>query len=103
MRAWGNLHCPHIKIFQKDVTFQILTALNQYVMQHGAKFYVGLTAPEPELERFLENSKVPYVDLNTELRIQGDFHWSPEGNSIVADKIEKFLKEQISFGAPAGK
>jgi hypothetical protein len=103
MRAWGNLRCPHIRIFQKDITFQILTALNQYVMQHGAKFYVGLTAPERELERFLGDSKIPCIDLSTELRIQGDFHWSAEGNSVVADKIQIFLKEQFSPGATAGK
>lgn len=94
MRAWGNLRCPHVQIFQKDITFHIMEALQQCVSRHGAKFYVGLTAPEPELEQSLDHLKIAHIDLSTPLRLPGDFHWSPEGNTVVAERIEKFLEGQ---------
>jgi hypothetical protein len=94
MRAWGNVRCPPCRVIDRRSTFEILKALRKYVSEQGAKLYVGLTQADPELERFLEGSKVSCVELGTELRLEGDFHWNAEGNTVVADKIDGFLKEQ---------
>jgi len=103
MRAWGNVCCPSCRVIERRSTFEILKALRKFVTEKGAKFYVGLTEPEPELERFLEGSKVSYVELSAAPRIEGDFHWSPEGNTVVADKIDRFLKEQGVWGSISRK
>jgi hypothetical protein len=98
MRAWGNVCCPACRVIDRRSTFEILKELRKFVSEQGAKLYVGLTQPDLELERFLEDSKVSCVELATELRLEGDFHWSPEGNTVVADKIDTFLKEQGVWG-----
>jgi len=103
MRAWGNVCCPPCRAIDRKPTFEILKALRKFVLEQGAKFYVGLTEPDLELERFLESSEVSYVELCTELRIEGDFHWSPEGHSVVADKIDSFLNRQSVWGSVSSK
>ena len=94
MRAWGNVRCPPGRPFERGITFTLLDAVKKFVCARNAAFYVGLTTGDPELERFLEKSQTPFINLNTNLRLEGDFHWSGEGNSFVAGKIESFLKEQ---------
>jgi hypothetical protein len=69
----------------------LLQVLNQYVTGHGAVLCVGLTKPDPQVERSLRESKIQCLDLSTDLRLEGDWHWSPEGNVFVAEKIERFL------------
>lgn len=103
MRAWGNVRCPPCRIVDRRSTFEILKALRMYVLEQGSKFYVGLTRSDVELERFLEGSKVACVELETELRLEGDFHWSPEGNTVVAEKIDRFLKEQGVWGSVSSR
>jgi hypothetical protein len=90
MRAWGNLRSPPPKS-KGDPTTQILQALHRYVEDRGAMFCVGLTGKDKELEQFLTDSKIPHVDLTTDLLIEGDWHWSAEGNSFVAEKLDRFL------------
>lgn len=103
MRAWGNVCCPPCPAMARESTFEILKAFGKFVSERRAKFYVGLTQPELELERFLEGSKVSYVEIGTELRIEGDFHWSPEGHSVVANKIDRFLNRQSVWGSISSK
>jgi GDSL-like Lipase/Acylhydrolase. len=103
MRAWGNVRCPPCRVIERAPTFEILKALRKFVSEQGAKFYVGLTEPDPELERFLEASKVSYVELSGAPRLEGDFHWSSEGNTVVAEKIDRFLKAQGIWGSISRK
>ena len=63
----------------------------QFVVSRGAVFCVGLNGRDAGIERFLRDSNIPCVDLSTDLRAEGDFHWSVQGHAFVADKIEKFL------------
>jgi hypothetical protein len=90
MRAWGNFRSPPPRT-DMDPTTAILQALHKYISDHGAVFCVGLTGAHAELERFLRSSKIPCLDLSTDLRLEGDWHWSAKGNAFVADKIERFL------------
>jgi hypothetical protein len=61
------------------------------VADHGAVFCVGLTARDAELEKSLQEAKIPWVDLTTDLRAEGDFHWGPEGHTFAAERIDQFL------------
>ena len=91
VRAWRSLLHPHPH-WQTSPTPAILQALRQYVESQGAAFCVGFTDRSPKLEQFLDAAKIPWLDLSTKLRIPGDPHWSPEGHTFVAGKIEEFLK-----------
>jgi hypothetical protein len=90
-RAWCKLRRPP-RLLNQDPTGAILAALNQYVRDKGARFAVGLTEPQPEIEALLTRSEIPYVELSTNLRYpaQGE-HWTPEGHSVVCQRIEQFL------------
>jgi hypothetical protein len=90
MRAWGNFRSPP-PLATTDPTNALLEALHKFVADHGAVFCVGLTGADPQVERFLASSRIPYLDLSTDLKLEGDWHWSSRGNAFVAEKIEKFL------------
>jgi hypothetical protein len=91
MQAWGNFRCPLPPRPEQDPTTALLEAMRQFVVSRGAVFCVGLNGRDAGIERFLRDSNIPCVDLSTDLRAEGDFHWSVQGHAFVADKIEKFL------------
>src|SRR5712691_7003536 len=95
-RASRNLRRPPVAS-KTSPTKAIIEALREYASAHGAKFCVGLTRSEPDLEQFLHGSKIPYIDLSTDLRVENDMHWSPEGHAFVAKKIEEFLASEKLF------
>jgi hypothetical protein len=96
-RAYLNLLHPPAR-FESSPTTAILDALREYVSAQGAVFCVGLTRSDAGIEQFLRRSKIPCVDLSTDLRIGGgDIHWSPAGHAFVAKKIEDFLVSEKLF------
>jgi hypothetical protein len=90
VRAYNNLIDPQPK-FSHCPTTAIVDALDKYVRGNGAVFAVGLTDDQPELEQFLGNSKIPYINLKTDLRYGPGDHWNAEGHGFVCEKIEQFL------------
>jgi len=79
-------------------TGAILLDMKTYVAKKGAFFAIGLQHSNGELERFLEQFSIPYVDLTTTnsaycYPTYGN-HWTPEGHSFVADKIDRFLQQR---------
>jgi hypothetical protein len=90
LRAWGNLVSPPPRS-REDPTTKLLGAIEHYASRGGAGFCVGLIARDEPVERFLQNSKIPFADLSTDLLLKGDWHWSAEGNTSVADKLDAFL------------
>jgi hypothetical protein len=73
-------------------TGAILLNLQHFAHSQGATLAVGLTLPEPRLQGFLKHHDIPFVDLTTLLRYPTNgFHWTPEGHTLVCDRIEEFL------------
>jgi lysophospholipase L1-like esterase len=75
-------------------TAAIITNMNEFVKARGAEFLFGLTEKDPELEKFLKNKDIPYVDLSNSYRYSshGD-HWTPDGHTFVSERIYDFLME----------
>jgi hypothetical protein len=96
MRAWGNIRSPRPSQ-EHDPTTAILAALQKYVKDQGAVFCVGTTGRDDKLEKFMRDSGIPWLDLSTDLRLEGDWHWSSAGNAHVAGKIEEFLLKEKLF------
>jgi hypothetical protein len=66
----------------------------KYVRSKGAIFLVGLTRTNPNLEQFLKQFSIPFVDVTTSLRYEGHGgHWTPEGHTFVCDNVEQMLRE----------
>jgi hypothetical protein len=76
----------------------LLLELRKYVVSKGAWFGVGLQHSHAQLEKFLADFKIPYVDLETtnpahRYEAFGS-HWTPQGHEFVAERIDEFLKAQ---------
>lgn len=81
---------PKIKI--ENPTFAILKQTNEFVKSKGSQFFVGLQEPNSELETFLEDFKISYIDLSNPYKYPDNIgHWNPEGNTAVSKKIYDFL------------
>jgi hypothetical protein len=78
-------------------TSAILEALRDYVSAQGAAFCVGITRSDPAIERILRKSRIPYVDLSTDQRVERDMHWNAQGHAFVSRKIEEFLVSEKLF------
>jgi hypothetical protein len=102
--GYFKLASPRVLQIQPNPTGAIIRDLQKYVGSKGALFVVGLTWHNPPLEQFLTYYKIPFVDLSTDLRYSGmGNHWSAEGHTFVADKIDQFLVQGGYMEKPAEK
>lgn len=84
-----------IKIEVPDPTKPLLKTINSFVINKQAKFYVGMQKNNADIETFLKQDNIAFVDLSNDKIFKTlGFHWTPEGHTIVAEKIFKFLTEQ---------
>jgi hypothetical protein len=91
-RVYYKVRAPAIVETEPNPTGAIIRDLQKYLQLKGAFLVVGMTRPYPRLEEFMSYFKIPFVDLSTELRYPGfGEHWTPEGHTFVASKIEEFL------------
>jgi hypothetical protein len=92
-RVYYHLKNP-ASVHNENPTGPILRDLQKYVQSRGGILVVGLTRSHPHLEEFLRFFKILYVDLGTPLRYATfGQHWTPDGHTFVADRIDQFLSE----------
>ena len=98
VRADCKLRLPAPAKSKDPPTGALLLDMRRYVVEKGAFFAVGLQQSHAELEKFLRDFKIPYVDLtttNSAQRYPGfGGHWTPEGHSFVAKRIGEFLERR---------
>jgi hypothetical protein len=100
-RAWFKLTAPPV-LFNPSPTGAILLNMQHFVHSQGAALAVGLTLPRPPLQEFLRHYDIPCVDLTTMLRYPTNgFHWTPEGHTVVCDRIDEFLTKGKFLGRTA--
>lgn len=93
VRGWFKLAGP-AELHNPNPTGPIIRDMQKFVAGKGATLLVGLTKANPRLEEFLTFFKVPFVELETNLRYpEFGSHWTPEGHTFVCDKVEQFLLE----------
>jgi hypothetical protein len=94
VRAWFKLASPPPKRVE-PLTGAILLDMRKFVAEKNAFFGVGLQHAHPDLQKFLDQYKIPYVDLTTTnaSHVYSGFgsHWTPEGHRFVTEKLEKFI------------
>jgi len=90
---------PRVKA--PDPTLEIIRKIHQLTESKGSKLFVGVEKKYPKLERFLKQMRIPYVDLSTTHRYpEYGAHWTPEGHTIVANRIYQFLIDNRVFTKP---
>lgn len=90
-RGWFDVAAP-AELHNPEPTGAIIRDLQRYVLSKRAIFVMGLTRSNPDLETFLRFFKIPYVDLSNDEHYPGfGQHWTPQGHTLVCQKIEQFL------------
>jgi hypothetical protein len=91
-QAYFNLTAPPVYIAPRSPTHAILAEMQRFIQSKGGQLVVGLQRSYPELEQFLTDQNIPYVDLSNPYTYPtGSYHWTPEGHTFVSEKIKEFL------------
>jgi GDSL-like lipase/acylhydrolase family protein len=88
------------EIIVPDRTEDLIGMMRRTVEARGARLVVGLQRHEPRLEAYLQAQKIPYTtfDEAPAYPVAG-WHWTPEGNALVA---KKYLALFVEIGIPSG-
>lgn len=91
VKAYYRRKAPPAKTVT-NLTFRLLTEMQQFVQQRNGQFVVGLQNRNPYLSAFLQRNGIPFVELSNPYRYreQGG-HWTPTGHRYVSRKIHEFL------------
>ncbi|HTL59272.1 MAG TPA: SGNH/GDSL hydrolase family protein [Candidatus Limnocylindrales bacterium] len=97
--GYFKLTAPRVIQNTPNPSGALVRDIQRYVSSKDARLVVGLTWRNPPMEQILTYFKIPFVDLSTDLRYSGKgYHWSAEGHSFVADKIDEFLAKGRFMG-----
>src|SRR5215470_4695783 len=87
------------EIIVPDPTEDMIGMMRRTVEARGARLVVGLQRHEPRLETYLQAQKIPYTTFDDApgYPVAG-WHWTPEGNAVVAKKYMALFAE---IGVPS--
>ena len=83
------------RIFIDNPTIEIILEMNAFVQSKGGRFFLAFTDDFGKGEEcsFCESNNIPYLLLTNNLRYdKNGYHWTPEGNEFVSNKIYEFLR-----------
>jgi hypothetical protein len=97
--AYASWALRNREIIVPDPTEGVIDMMRQTLETRGARLIVGLQRHEPRLEAYLQAQKIPYTtfDEAPAYPIAG-WHWTPEGNALVA---KKYLALFAEIGVPS--
>jgi hypothetical protein len=81
--------------FVPDPTERLVGKIREFVESNGARLVVGLQATDPELVRYLQANRIPFVafDGAAAYSVESGAHWTPEGNKLVAQRLLGLLTD----------
>ena len=86
----------HPLLFVPDPTERLVGKIRDFVEANGAKFLVGLQYSDPDLMRYLQASRIPFVTFDGTAIYPGaaaGSHWTPDGHKLVAERVLGLLSE----------
>jgi lysophospholipase L1-like esterase len=78
------------QVFVPDPTERLVNEIRDFVEANGAKFLVGIQYNDPELIRYLQANRIPFVGFDGAAFYPGaasGAHWTPEGHKLVAERV----------------
>jgi hypothetical protein len=94
--ADAALRALHPLYVGADPSEALLVQFREEVGRVGVSFFVALTRPDRRAEEALDAARIPWVALDA--HATPDFsgrHWTPEGHTAVAARLDEFLGEQL--------
>lgn len=85
------------KILVENPTSLLVREMKSFVQSKGADFFIALTNDSGEQKTcvFCEENEIPFVFLTNDYRYdRNGYHWTPQGNKFVSNRIYDFLKMQ---------
>ena len=79
-----------------DPTERLVGKIRDFVQARGARFLVGLQHRDPELMRYLEAERIPFVGFDGADFYPGvaeGHHWTPGGHKLVAERVLGLLSD----------
>ena len=96
VRAWCKGWRPAEVHTIQNATGLIIHAMRDETVKRGAYFAVGLQNSKLNLQEYLQHFQIPYVDLsNTNRYPEHGGHWTPEGHSVVCDRLDDLLSKAL--------
>jgi hypothetical protein len=95
----------HPLLFVPDPTERLVGKIREFVEANGAKFLVGLQYTDPDLVRYLQANRIPFVGLDGAAFYPGasaGSHWTPDGHKLVAERVLRLLSENGIVEAEIG-
>jgi hypothetical protein len=91
------LKARHPQLSVPDPTERLVGKLRDFVQANGARFLVGLQYRDPDLMRYLQAERIPFVSFDGAEFYPGaaaGSHWTPNGQKLVAERILGLLAEK---------
>jgi hypothetical protein len=81
--------------FVPDPTERLVGRIREFVESNGARFLVGVQRDDPDLVRYLDANRTPFVTLDgaASYSAASGAHWTPEGHQFVAQRLLRLLSE----------
>ena len=98
------LKLRHPMLVVPDPTERLVGQLRDFVQARGARFLVGLQYRDPELMRYLEAERIPFVGFDGAEFYPGaaeGAHWTPDGHKLVAERVLRLLSDNGIVAAVA--
>ncbi len=86
----------HPLLFVPDPTERLVGKIRDFVEANGAKFLVGLQYSDPDLMRYLQANRIPFVTFDGAAfypSAAAGAHWTPDGHKLVAERVLGLLSE----------
>jgi hypothetical protein len=86
----------HPLLYVPDPTERLVGMIRGFVEANAAKFLVGLQYSDPDLIRYLQANRIPFVTFEGATSYPGASagnHWTPEGHKLVAERVLGLLSE----------
>jgi hypothetical protein len=75
--------------------------IRDFVETQGGRFLVGVQGREARIETFLSEKNISFVTLDgADDYMPKDIHWTPKGNSFVADRLSAVLTRTDTTSPP---
>jgi hypothetical protein len=97
------LKVQHPQLAVPDPTERLVGKLRDFVQANGARFLVGLQYRDPDLMRYLQAERIPFVSFDGADFYPGasaGTHWTPEGHKLVAERVLRLLSDNNIVRAP---
>jgi hypothetical protein len=104
---FGYIATRHPEIIVPDPTEHLINMVRRTAEARGARLVVGLQRHEPKLEAYLRTQGIPFTSFDDAKGYPtGGWHWTPEGNAVVAARYLALFREigiASSLAPPSGE